>query len=155
MNNSETPTGANGKKENKEIKVSYVNEDFDEKWDVEICGFGFDMEADTVRYFHDQKSDEYFGLDSPEKQEEIRREALRLGKLKLVQADREKVQKGIDKEEMEEGKSIKTGNKNEKNAKAYDRERQKASQQSQNRTQIANAKVERERNSANKESDGR
>ena len=56
---------------------------------------------------------------------------------------------------MEEGKSIKTGNKNEKNAKAYDRERQKASQQSQNRTQIANAKVERERNSANKESDGR
>lgn len=151
MNNPETPTGANGKRENyKEVKVSYVKEDFNEEWDFEVCGFGFDMEVDIVKYFHDQKSDEYFGLNTPEKQAEIRREALRLGKPELVPADKEKVVKDIDKEEVEEGKEIRTGDKTEKNARAYDRERQNAKEQSQNRTKVANANIEREKNSTDR-----
>ena len=157
MNNPETPTGVNGKTEN--YKVSYIDIDFDEEWDFEVCGFGFDMEMDgikqinenrdvsVVEFFHDQKSDEHFGLHTPEKQKEIMREAIRLGKVKLelVSADKEKVVKSIDKEEIKEGKEIKTGNKTAKNARAYDRERQNAKQQSENRTRVANAKIEKEK----------
>lgn len=150
MNNSETPTGVNGKTEN--YKVSYIDLDFDEEWDFEICGFGFDMEANVVKTPHDQKGDEYLE-DTPEKQEEIEK-ALREGKLELVQADREKVLKEMSKEEIEEGKEIRTGDKTAKNARAYDRERQNAKQQSENRTRMANAKVEKEK-SAGRGNEGR
>ncbi len=152
MNNSETPTGVNGKTEN--YKVSYIDIDFDEEWDFEVCGFGFDMEVDVVKYLHEQKGAQQDEFNTPEQQAEIRREALRLGKLDLVQADREKVLKDVSKDEIEEGKEIKTGDKTAKNARAYDRERQNAKQQSENRTRMANAKIEKEK-SADRGNEGR
>ena len=117
MNNSGTPNGENGKnKDVKELKITYIDDSFDEKFDCEICCFGFDYESDieikksgdsTVAYFHDQKSDEYFGLDTPEKQAEIREEAIKLGKVKMVVDKSEKGVKQLDKEEMENAKEIK------------------------------------------------
>lgn len=143
MNNSETPTGANGKKELKVTKSEEVENLLDQFFeDLDKEGYG-KMHIDCLTF------------DVPPERIQGALKKVGVRSFEEVINNPEAGRKTYDPLQINSGKAVKTGDKTKKNAKAYDKERAKAKDQSEDRRDEANKKVEQEKNSANKDKEER
>lgn len=140
MNNSETPTGANGKKELKVTKSADVENLLDQFFeDLDKEGYG-KIHINCLTF------------DVPPERVQGALKEAGVRNFEEVIHDPEGKSTPIDPLQINAGRSIKTGDKTKKNEKAYDKARANAKKQSEYRRDKAN---EKEKNSVSKEKEER
>lgn len=139
MNNSETPTGANGKKELKVTKSAEVENLLDEFFeDLREEGYG-KIHINCLT----------FDVPPERTQGALKEEGVK--NFEEVINNPEGKSTPIDPLQINAGRAIKAGKETTKNAKAYKKARDDAKAQSEGRRDEANKKIEKEKNSVSRE----